>query len=423
MRGQSTALKLKSLYESFLNSDYHRILALFWLAVIASSCLSLYTGTSFYLFNAPLSQYANHSPWSLAIAALLAVSLVSLLLARVLNTRRQFHFYLLSAVILVNVWILLTDNVVYLFDDSFYYLEIAHNILAHRWSTFDSIVTTNGYHPLWMFFLVGLQYVLSLFDVTDPMLIIASVQATQIMMLAGITMLIYLHLVRYAEPTLSMLLAFGYLAMPLVAENSLSGMETTLLTALVLWSHYALTSPAPTKPSKGLFVSIILITLTRVEVGIVWGGICLLFSYATTRQKLPSFWIAISITLGTVLNIGYNYLISGMSSSYAGEIKRHWAAKAFAEFLAQDPITKIYSLVQALLAQTILEYPVFVIVRTMVWFKIFDHRSRRRCIDLCAINSSSVGCIYRLSYLAMAWGQGLFHRYKNCGYLLYLVCV
>ncbi|RME22092.1 MAG: hypothetical protein D6798_16635, partial [Deltaproteobacteria bacterium] len=37
-----------------------------------------------------------------------------------------------------------------LWDDSFYYLEIARNIAAGRGSTFDGLQPTNGYHPLWM---------------------------------------------------------------------------------------------------------------------------------------------------------------------------------------------------------------------------------------------------------------------------------
>ncbi|MCA9573619.1 MAG: hypothetical protein KC656_37550, partial [Myxococcales bacterium] len=37
-----------------------------------------------------------------------------------------------------------------LFDDSFYYLEIARHIVAGQGSTFDGIHPTNGYHPLWM---------------------------------------------------------------------------------------------------------------------------------------------------------------------------------------------------------------------------------------------------------------------------------
>lgn len=38
----------------------------------------------------------------------------------------------------------------FLQDDSYFYLQIAHNIAAGQGSTFHGITPTNGYHPLWM---------------------------------------------------------------------------------------------------------------------------------------------------------------------------------------------------------------------------------------------------------------------------------
>ncbi len=35
-------------------------------------------------------------------------------------------------------------------DDAFYYVQIARNIAAGHGSTFDGVIATNGYHPLWM---------------------------------------------------------------------------------------------------------------------------------------------------------------------------------------------------------------------------------------------------------------------------------
>ncbi len=42
------------------------------------------------------------------------------------------------------------------FDDSFYYWEIARNVAAGQGSTFDGLNDTNGYHPLWMVICAGL---------------------------------------------------------------------------------------------------------------------------------------------------------------------------------------------------------------------------------------------------------------------------
>lgn len=45
-------------------------------------------------------------------------------------------------------------------DDSFYYFNIASNLAAGRFSTFDGGVTrTNGYHPLWMLFITPFYWI------------------------------------------------------------------------------------------------------------------------------------------------------------------------------------------------------------------------------------------------------------------------
>lgn len=45
----------------------------------------------------------------------------------------------------------------YVRDDFFYYLIVAQNFAAGHGSTFNGIVPTNGYHPLWMLVLAGLS--------------------------------------------------------------------------------------------------------------------------------------------------------------------------------------------------------------------------------------------------------------------------
>ena len=41
-------------------------------------------------------------------------------------------------------------------DDFFYYLKVASNVASGNGSTFNGIVPTNGYHPLWMWTLAGM---------------------------------------------------------------------------------------------------------------------------------------------------------------------------------------------------------------------------------------------------------------------------
>lgn len=56
---------------------------------------------------------------------------------------------------------------VFLADDAYFYLEIARNFSSLGFPTFDGINATNGFHPLNMFFLSSVFYLLGLGDVSD----------------------------------------------------------------------------------------------------------------------------------------------------------------------------------------------------------------------------------------------------------------
>lgn len=46
-----------------------------------------------------------------------------------------------------------------LYDDFFYYLKVAENLATGKGSTFNGLVQTNGYHPLWLLVLTGASLV------------------------------------------------------------------------------------------------------------------------------------------------------------------------------------------------------------------------------------------------------------------------
>ena len=86
-------------------------------------------------------------------------------------------------------------------DDAFYYFEIARNLAAGKFSTFDGGVTrTNGYHPLWLLLVTPLYWV---FDLESALF---GVKALEIMLIAGGVCLIALA-VRLAQLPWILLLA------------------------------------------------------------------------------------------------------------------------------------------------------------------------------------------------------------------------
>ena len=43
-------------------------------------------------------------------------------------------------------------------DDAFYYFKIARNIINGAGCSFDGLAPTNGFHPLWMVFLLPIYF-------------------------------------------------------------------------------------------------------------------------------------------------------------------------------------------------------------------------------------------------------------------------
>ena len=65
------------------------------------------------------------------------------------------------------------------YDDAFYYYQIAYHMAEGRFSTFDGITRTNGYHPLWLFLITPFYWA---FDKTEALF---AVKAFEIALVAG----------------------------------------------------------------------------------------------------------------------------------------------------------------------------------------------------------------------------------------------
>ena len=95
-------------------------------------------------------------------------------------------------------------------DDAFYYFQIARNFADGQFSTFDGGITrTNGYHPLWMFFITPLWWVF------DSESVLFAIQVFQIM-LAAIAIVLIVIAARLAN--VYWLLLFG--ALPVLYNTS-----------------------------------------------------------------------------------------------------------------------------------------------------------------------------------------------------------
>lgn len=119
-------------------------------------------------------------------------------------------------------------------DDAYYYFTIARNIAAGYGATADRLELTNGFHPLWMLFLVPL-WSASPWDKSEiPVHLALSLGA--IFDLATICGLWWLSVRLTHSRTIGMLVALAYALNPYALAASVNGLETSLSTALLVWS-------------------------------------------------------------------------------------------------------------------------------------------------------------------------------------------
>ena len=100
-------------------------------------------------------------------------ALFILFIAAILAYGAAFAAYMLTRFDLVNIIRYVN------FDDSFYYFQIAYNLSEGKFSTFDGITRTNGYHPLWLFAITPFYWV---FDKESALF---AIKAFEIMLVAG----------------------------------------------------------------------------------------------------------------------------------------------------------------------------------------------------------------------------------------------
>jgi hypothetical protein len=153
-------------------------------------------------------------------------------------------------------------------DDAFYYLKIAENISRGLGSVFSPGEAANGYHPLWMWLLVGLHSLLH--PTPDAFIFVALVAATLCNVVAGGLLQGYVQTLGFT-PAQGLLAAALYLFAPWTLLLTLTGLETALYLACLiafLWQAQRLLDrpAAPTvRQALGLGVAAGLVMLARTD--------------------------------------------------------------------------------------------------------------------------------------------------------------
>ncbi|MCZ6766409.1 MAG: hypothetical protein O7D32_05700, partial [bacterium] len=151
-------------------------------------------------------------------------------------------------------------------DDAFYYFKIARNVADGQGPTFDGIVPTNGFHPLWMMLMVAI-YAIAGSSVQVPIVVVMWIGGA-----LGIgTLLLLRKLVdTRIAPGFGIISVAGFF-LPNLLNATVNGMETGLqlfaLTGLLLLCYeWRLMDPdARGRAPVVLGVAIGIVTLCRLD--------------------------------------------------------------------------------------------------------------------------------------------------------------
>ncbi len=188
-------------------------------------------------------------------------------------------------------------------DDLLYYLKVAQNIVHHHGSTFNGLVSTNGYQPLWLLVLLCVSYVTESGRTILAFLAVANVVA------AAATFFLARSLLR--STGIRPLLAFALAAFVTLYSVTLFfyGMEVTLTVPIVLGVACLLRRVSWLTRSPlhtfGLGLLLSAMVLSRIDT-LILGGLLLagIFATPSLRSLLRPALLA-GLAVGLLPIVGY----------------------------------------------------------------------------------------------------------------------
>ena len=182
-------------------------------------------------------------------------------------------------------------------DDAYYYYEIAKNLAEGKFSTFDGITRTNGYHPLWMLLITPFYWIF------DPETALFGIKAFEIMLITGAVVLVVLA-ARLAR--LPWILLFAVLPMLLNRRPLMVGMEAAaaLFTLGVLFLVLSLFARDPLRWRWPLAVTVFTLPWARLEyVAISMAATVALCLIEWSRRKESLAWVSLGAFISSLSSL------------------------------------------------------------------------------------------------------------------------
>ena len=249
----------------------------------------------------------------------------------------------------------------FLAPDSLYYLAIANGSLDSAFFTFDGTHPTNGFHPLWLFFL---ERCFGLFSLGggDQILFVAASGIVLVSLGSGLFSLALLGLTR--SPALALIGAVPgifYLVIPRFHPHHFSqwsfvnGMETPLSVFLFgllvygLFNRGWLRPPVSEKALAGLSAILALMVLARLDDVFILLPFALYIALSSDSRRAAARRVAIFAAIPVLAIVAYlafnlSYAESALPSSGTAKFRPLWALarNGYALFTTLFPFVDLF---------------------------------------------------------------------------------
>jgi hypothetical protein len=211
-------------------------------------------------------------------------------------------------------------------DDGYYYLKIARNINDGFGSSFDGITITNGYHPLWLLFLVILDAT-SDYTTHDFVRVVVFVS----ILLNALT-LIYVYKFTKGFIAIKAVRVLAALSIfTLIASYTVYGMEDSLKYFLVFFLLNYLYEkkiiPSTLLDVLQIGFLILLCVLSRLDLGLLWISYLLAIALKEnngdmTQKKIVTAVVSSAVVLlGLVVYLSINLVLFDVLTPVSGKLK------------------------------------------------------------------------------------------------------
>jgi hypothetical protein len=208
-------------------------------------------------------------------------------------------------------------------DDAFYYLQVARNVAGGAGFTFDGIHATNGFHPLWLFILVGIQAVLD-----EPWSVVRAVGLVQAGLVAGCGVLLFRTLASRLGRGPAAVAALVLGALPGSRQILWCGMESSLLLLLlvVVWRRWlALPAAAGPRDWVGLGIACALAASARLEALLALPVIVALGCPRLRARRTSLVALSVPLAVAGAFYLAWNRIAFGTWLPISGMVKAHVA--------------------------------------------------------------------------------------------------